>query len=396
MSYIDSCDWSKCNLCGECLVQCPVMKMDYDEAAREMSALLEGKKAKRVFSECTTCFNCNQYCPEGLRPHELILQRFTEKRNGKMPKFVPYLCNGLPDSESKHSMFPDLYSQLTEEENTILNSWRNVPADAKEILWVGCIGRLSCKDLEYSTVLKDLPKFGPPDLCCGELAYRLHSWNAYKKTIEKTLARFEALNIDTMVCYCGSCYNYFTTILKKVYGRELPFKVISLYQWLLNKVEDGSLELKKPLDFTAAVHESCYVTELESGFPQELRQLYSSAGMKVVELDHHGDCNMTCGATTVLRDMNPYKSFLREHKRKYAEVKQTETNEIALNCPGCYITLSFTSKFFGKKLRYMPDELLRAYGDEITKPIGTRIPLFLKAFTKRGPGLLLKVRSNDE
>ncbi len=396
MSYSANCDWDKCDLCGECFVQCPIMKLDRDEAAIEMKALLAGKEAKRVFKECTTCFNCNNFCPKGLRPHELILQRLVERRKGKMQKFVPYLCNGLPESESKHSMFPDIYSQLNNEEKEILDGWSKIPEKTKEILWVGCIGRVSCKDLENSKVLKDLPKFGPADLCCGELAYRLHSWNAYKKTIEKTLRRFEDLNIETMVCYCGSCYNYFTAILNKVYGKELPFKVISLYQWLLNKAENGEIELKKPLDFKAAVHESCYISELESDFPEKLRKLYSIAGMDVVELPHHGDCSMSCGATTALRDINPYKSFFREHKRKYAEVKQTETNELALNCPGCFITLSFTSKFFGKKLRYMPDELLQAYGDEISMPLAKRIPMFVKAFTKRGPGLLMKVRSNDE
>lgn len=396
MSYTENCDWSKCTLCGECFVKCPVLKLDRKEAVIEMKALLNGEEAKRIFKECTTCFNCNSYCPEGLRPHELILKRLVERRNGKKPKFIPYLCNGNPESEIRYSMFQDLYSQLTKEENDILETWKSVPKASKEILWVGCIGRLSCKDLENSEILKGLPKFGPPDLCCGELAYRLDSWNAYKHTIEKTLKRFESLDIETMVCYCGSCYNYFTNILNNVYGKELPFKVISLYQWLLDRVERGEFQLKQPLDFKAAVHESCYVSELDPDYPAVLRKLYSGAGMEVIELEHNGDCNLSCGATTVVRDLNPYKSFFREHKRKYAEVKCTDTNELALNCPGCFITLSFTSKFFGKKLRYMPDELLRAYGDEITVPIGRRVPMFIKAFAKRGPGLLMKVRSNDE
>ncbi|MBN2028167.1 MAG: hypothetical protein JW854_15570, partial [Actinobacteria bacterium] len=27
MSYMDCCDWSKCTVCGECLMKCPVLEM---------------------------------------------------------------------------------------------------------------------------------------------------------------------------------------------------------------------------------------------------------------------------------------------------------------------------------------------------------------------------------
>jgi hypothetical protein len=33
-------------------------------------------------------------------------------------------------------------------------------------------------------------------------------------------------------------------------------------------------------------------------------------------------------------------------------------------------------------LHYMPEELLQAYGDKITKPLSKRIPLFMLAFMK--------------
>ena len=361
--------------------------MDKSEAQSAIKALIRGEDVPRVFGECSYCFNCNRYCPEGLRPYELILQRTLERRKS-VPAIFKYLFNGM----NTPNMFQDIYSYLNKKENDILDKWSVPPKPAKEILWIGCIGKMSCLDIESSNVLQSLPKFGPRDLCCGELAYRLGSWDMYSRTVERTLERFSELKIERMVCYCGSCYNYFSNILPKVYGKKLPFELISMYQWMQEKVKIGDLTLKKPLHFRAALHESCYITELEEEFPEALRNLYRAAGMDIVELEHHGKNNLTCGMMSFARGINPVTSLFREQRRKYREVKNAGVNQIALNCPGCFISMSFTNFLFGKKIRYMPDELLAAYGDNITKPLSKRIKLFVRAFTLNSPAPLLGIK----
>ena len=231
MSYMNCSDWSKWTLCGQCLMQCPVLSMDEDQAKVEIQALIKGEDAPRVLSECTLCFDCNNFCPEGLRPHELILQRVLEQRKKPVAAIIPYMCNGM----TQPSFFPDLYNGLNQKETDILKKWSEIPSKSKDLLWVGCIGRMSCIDLENSQTLQSLPKYGPPDLCCGELHYRFGSWEAFTKRTEDTLERFEQLDIERMVCYCGSCYNFLSVALPKVYGKKLPFKLISLYQWLAEK-----------------------------------------------------------------------------------------------------------------------------------------------------------------
>lgn len=386
MSYINEADWRRCTGCGQCLSRCPVMRMSEKEAQAAIRGLIQGEEVPRVFDECAYCFNCNRYCPvEGLRPHELILSRTLERR-GRVPTLFTYLSNGL----DAQNLFSDLYESLTLQENQILDRWSEPPKAAKEILWVGCIGKMSCLDLDRSRVLASLPKFGPRDICCGEIAYRLGSFQMYAQTIEKTLDRFKNLDIERMVCYCGSCYNYLSNILPKVYGKKLPFQLTSLYQWMWEKVEKGELALKSPRRFKAAIHESCYVSELEPEFAETLRLLYAASGVDVVELAHRGDENLSCGAVSIVRNLNPFKSMVKEQMRKYREADQAGVKEIAVNCPGCFITLSFSRPFVGKGLRYMPDELLAAYGDDITRPLSTRMGVIMKSFARRFPGLLLQ------
>jgi len=392
MSYVSNVDWEKCSECGDCLVKCPVIDYTHEEAINEIHLVLNNKTPVKLFDQCTYCFNCNNYCPENLKPHELFLQRAFENRGSNIPEVIPYLCNGRGNDDA--IMFQDIYKMLTKDENKILDKWSKLPLPSEEVLWVGCIGRMSCYDLENSKIFKDIPKYGPRDLCCGELPYRLGSYEAYSTTIERTLKQLKKLKTKRLICYCGSCYNYLTNILENVYGDKLPFEVISMYQWLLEKVKAEEISLQKKLNFKAAVHESCYVSELP-GFDAVLKEVYQSAGAEVADLEHHGECNLSCGAVSMVRTLNVTKSIFKEQRKKYKEVKRAGAKEIAVNCPGCFITLSFSKNLFNKKLRYMPDELLRAYGDEITIPLNKRIKLFIMAFTKRAPFLLKKTKDKS-
>jgi len=75
----------------------------------------------------------------------------------------------------------------------------------------------------------------------------------------------------------------------------------------------------------------------------------------------------------------------REQNRKFKEVKSAGVSEMAVNCPGCYYTLGLSSWLRGIKVRYMPDELLWALGDDISIPAGKRFSMILKTSLKRAP-----------
>jgi Fe-S oxidoreductase len=75
-------DGSKCNLCGDCLVNCRYAGYDRDKAIAEMTLLMEGKDAE-ILSSCTTCMACLDYCPTGADPADLIFQM--QERIGTSP-----------------------------------------------------------------------------------------------------------------------------------------------------------------------------------------------------------------------------------------------------------------------------------------------------------------------
>lgn len=66
-------DHNECIKCGICLQNCPVMEMEQEEAKAEIIRLIKAEETKRVLNECTFCFSCNHYCPNGL-----LVERFYE------------------------------------------------------------------------------------------------------------------------------------------------------------------------------------------------------------------------------------------------------------------------------------------------------------------------------
>ena len=184
-----------------------------------------------------------------------------------------------------------------------------------------------------------------------------------------------------MVCYCGSCYNYLSNILPNVYGKKLPFKLISLYEWLLERYENGELKVKNPLNYKVAVSESCYVSELGDEFQSNLRKIYAIAGADLVELKHHGNENLSCGvACATARPEKLIRSILKGQRMKYKELKEAGIKRGILNCPGCFIALSLTKMtHLRHKWQYGIDDLLLAFGDKMKKPLKKRMGFLVRA-----------------
>ena len=78
-------DASKCDLCGDCLVRCRYVDYDKEKAVAEIRLLMEGKDAD-ILTKCITCIACNDYCPTGADPSNLIFKM--QERIGTSPIVV--------------------------------------------------------------------------------------------------------------------------------------------------------------------------------------------------------------------------------------------------------------------------------------------------------------------
>jgi Fe-S oxidoreductase len=350
---------NECIKCGICLQKCPVMKMEPEEAETEIVRLLNGEETKRVLNECTFCFSCNHYCPNGLKPYNLIMERMAEqnrKHNAKLLPFAAYMING----RNEPGFFNAQYEKSSAEDKAIIKSWSAIPAKAKDILFIGCTGRASPSGIEHSKVLGNLPKYGPRDICCGDIPYRFGDYQAFSEIAEKAFKRLSSLKVERLVCHCPSCANYFGNIWPNCHGLKLPFKIITLYEWLWEQYQQGRLQIQKKVKQDIVLSDSCHAGELGEHFMSSVRGLYEAAGMHVVELKNSKFDSLCCGFASYLRSSSP-SGVSADTQRKMKQIIEAGIDDVSFNCHGCKAHLSPEVKGTNIKLHLAMDDILNAF-----------------------------------
>jgi Fe-S oxidoreductase len=347
------------------------MKMEKEESRAEMERLLKGEETSRVLAECTFCFNCNHYCPHGLRPYALIMERAAERNRrtaDEPPPYIDYLLTG----KTGDCLFWDVYATESAEENAILDKWEIIPPKSPEVLFIGCVGREIPSGTEHSKVFEAVPKYAPRNACCGELAYRCGDYETFAATVEKTRGMLERLDTHRVVCYCGSCANYLGNIWPNYHGVRLPFEIISVWEWLWERYRGGKIEVARPIPRKVVVTDACYGSELGQGFLDAVRGLHQAVGMEVVELENSRFDNLTCGTVSILRNNHDLREGAKETRKKMAQVLSTGVDDLNCYCPGCFTQLRGAARKSGINLHYALEEILWAFGDEYPVPMEER------------------------
>ena len=155
-----------CQQCGTCLTLCPVMKLPVEEARREIANLREGRPS-RVLKECTTCLDCDFFCPNGCNPGELMINRFAQVVEERgLPERARYF---LPHSPVNFRTY--VLDGMTSKETDIIQGWRDMtPAD--EVCYPGC-NMIATPLLTRTRALDGLDIRGGLEYCCGEMYFRM-------------------------------------------------------------------------------------------------------------------------------------------------------------------------------------------------------------------------------
>lgn len=352
--------YHNCTHCGTCLQNCPVMKMEKEEAEAEIVRLLQGEETKRVLNECTFCFSCNHYCPGGLKPYSLIMERMAEynrRNNSRLLPFAAYMING----RNEPGFFNEQYEKSSDAHKAIIKRWSEIPATKKDLLFIGCSGRTEPFSIEGSEVLKTLPKYGPRDICCGDIPYRFGDYQAFSEIAEKAFNRLSSIKAERLVCYCPACANYFDKIWPNCHGLSLPFEIITLYEWIWEQYQRGNLLIKNKVKKDILISDSCHAGELGEHFMNSVRGLYEAAGVNVVELKNNKFDSLCCGFAGYLRGGENPSGVSRDTQRKMKQILEAGIKDVSFNCHGCKAHLSQEIKGTNIKLHLAMDDILKAF-----------------------------------
>ncbi|MBS1137648.1 MAG: (Fe-S)-binding protein, partial [Proteobacteria bacterium] len=144
---------------------------------------------------------------------------------------------------------------------------------------------------------------------------------------------------------CGHAYGAMRWQGANLYGKELPFKVRHISEFLGENVKNGKLKLK-PMGKSVTFHDPCQVSR-RGGATQAPRDVLSGLGVQLREMSSEGGMNWCCGGgggvVTIHRaDATRYKSF----QIKMKQVEDTGAEMLVSSCSNCRLTFDDSQAHF--------------------------------------------------
>ena len=237
MDFFSDFQIEKCNICGKCFNECPVLKLPIDESIAEMKRILAGNETKVVLQKCQSCFYCNLICPNGANPAQLILHRWYQyyQKNG-LPMWAKYY-NTLDNPNFRS--YTLAMRGIPKDERKLYEKWKNLDPVKGTYCYPGC-NVYTAAYLTETSLFKDLEIRYSLDFCCGETFYRTGLFDQVKDQTQRLNKYFNKLGVKDMVVLCTAGTNVFKNILPR-FGAKFDFPIKSYLDYLWEKIENGEI-----------------------------------------------------------------------------------------------------------------------------------------------------------
>jgi heterodisulfide reductase subunit D len=356
-----------CTQCGECIPHCPVQNVTGNLAIsppekirmfREFIKSTEGLKAtlwggspvdrkkleeftKAIF-ECTVCGACGQNCTVGIFTQRLwpMLRKEMVRRGlgpigpqAKLPEAVKNTGNpyNKPAEERFSPWFPPEV-KITEK--------------AAIGYYAGCTGVYEAQPMVRGDVLV-LDAVGEPftmlpaeeEVCCGFPLFITGQHDMLEDLVKRLVAAYEARGVRTLVCSCPCCVNMMARDWPLYYGKQLPFTIRHITQYLMDALRSGTVRINNALKEKVIYHDPCYLSRGVGIIEEPRAVLRSIPGLELLEFQRHGADSRCCGAGGAARKVF-HDNAIAIGRLAIDEAVDKGADRLILSCPACYAKVS--------------------------------------------------------
>jgi Fe-S oxidoreductase len=383
-------DMSRCIKCKGCtwvdhtympgakfMTRCPsATKYEFDAYGaygkmRIGHAMAEGlldwnDKALEIIYACTLCGACDVGCKRNLDLEiELALESLRVKavQDGVGP--MPAHKKIAQNIDQSHNFFGVEPGKRT--------AWMPEgirPSEKADVLYfVGCSASYTNPEIAQSTV-KILQAAGipfmllPDEWCCGNTLFSVGLLDQARELARRNLEEVRRTGAKTLLVSCAEGYRMWKVDVPKmleISTDDLGFKVVHLVELVDEKVKDGALVFKKPLNTRLTYHDACSLGRLSDPWiPYEGKRgwmgcveprlkrrrgtqgLYAQPrdiltaipGVDLVEMPRMRENAFCCGAGRGTKEAFPeFASWAAAQRME--EVKEIGAETLVSTCPWC-------------------------------------------------------------
>ena len=367
-----------CTQCGECLKHCPVQDVTGNPTVsppekirmfREFIRASDGLKARlfgpgevnrklledftRAVFECTTCGACGQNCPTGIFTQRLwpMLRKEMVKRGLGPIGIQANLQKAITNSGNPYDMpAADRYRPWFPEKVRV--------ADRADVAYyAGCTGAYEAQPMVRGDALV-LGAMGepftmlPPDeeVCCGFPLFITGQHDLLEDLVKRLVEGYTVRGVETLVCSCPCCVNIMTRDWPVIYGRELPFKIRHITQFVATAVQQGKFRISKELHERVIYHDPCYLSRGVGVIEEPREVLRSIPGLTLLEFERHGLNSRCCGSGGAARKVF-HENAIKMGRLTIDEAVKKKADRLILSCPACYAKVNEAMQGHDKQIK---------------------------------------------
>jgi len=323
----------KCNLCGECLVRCQYVDFDEHKAVSEIKELMAGRPAQ-ILKECVTCCACNEYCPTGANPFDLI-NRLQEVHQSlpipeKMRKFMDAGAT-VPTALVRGDEYKPALSLCVMDPALPPES---VGGQMFDGMTVAKGGEYFCY-LGYVHIGMDSP---------------------LEEHAQEFIDRLAAIGCPEIVFLHADCH----AMLNKLpeYGIDVPFKATHLIEYMRDYVK-AHPERVSPLNRKIAYQRPC-VSRYSPEIEPVLDDLFQRIGVGRVERTYDRESALCCGGLFSRIYPDRIKPLMAANLQ---DATENRAEAMVFLCPLCMATLAKGANEQGLKPIFITQLVRMALGE---------------------------------
>lgn len=377
LSPLQLIELDACTQCGECLKYCPVQDVTGNPSIsppekirifREFIKATEGLKSKlfgtahidrrllddftKAVYECTTCGACGENCPVGIFTQRLwpALRKEMVKRGlgplgpqAEIPDAVKETGNPYkkPAADRFSPWFPEEVK---------------VSEKAEIAYYAGCTGAYEAAPMVKGDVLV-LDAIGEPftmlpaeeEVCCGFPLFITGQHDMLEGLTHRLVDAYKAKGVKVLISSCPCCVNIMARDWPLFYGRELPFKIRHITQFVAEAIRNGKLNIRKISNARLIYHDPCYLSRGVGIIEEPRTVLKSIPGVELLEFDRHGLNSRCCGAGGAARKVF-HENAVAMGRLTIDEAVAKKADRLVLSCPACYAKVNEAMEGHDKKV----------------------------------------------
>ena len=299
-----------------------------------------------IFDTCTMCGRCTMVCPMGIDIASIVaVSRQAFVAAGLGPEDLLQAADNSRDKGSPLGLTPEKLAERIEwlaDENEV-----EIPLDkpkAEVLLTVSSIETMKYPD--SIVAMAKLMNHVGADWTFSSAGYESTNFGylAGKPDIARTMigrivTAAEKVGAKTVVIpECGHAFGVMRWAGANIIGRELPFEVRHITEYLADMKRRGRLKLK-PMSEAFTYHDPCQISR-RGGATGDARYLLEGFATGFREMSPSGNFNWCCGGGGGVQAMSRAADVRHKvFKIKMDQVEATGTRMLVSSCSNCRLTM---------------------------------------------------------